>query len=313
MTCEVIEGLERLAGATAGAVVTIGNFDGVHLGHQHILHAGRRLADRAGVRLCAVTFDPPPAALLAAEGAAERIMPEAVKHRYLGECGADMVVVVETTIEFLSMEPEQFLREVIAQQINPSWVVEGHNFFFGRKRAGNVNLLRQMAGELGFDVEVVTPAEVQLPGRGPVRVSSSLIRELIRAGEVAQAATCLSRPFTLFGRVIGGERRGRALEYPTANVDPDAMICPGDGVYAGRAQVGGLDSPAAVSIGTKPTFGVSARVIEANLMGAEGDFYGQPIAVTFLERLRDQWQFPDAESLKAQIAKDVQRVKEICR
>ena len=313
MSLNVIEGLDRLGGQTAGGVLTVGNFDGVHLGHQKLLAAARELADQTASKLCVLTFDPAPAVLVDEDRGDERIVPVEQKHRLLGECGADMVVVVKTTREFLAMPPEQFVREVIAGKLCPRHVVEGHNFFFGRGRAGNLELLERMAPALGFEVTEVEPVMLDLPARGHVRVSSSLIRELIHLGEVGLAGECLSRPFTLCGRVVRGDQRGRALEHPTANVDPDGMIVPGDGVYAGRAVVEGVEWPAAVSIGAKPTFESSPRVIEAYLVGAEGDFYGLPIAVTFLARLRDQQKFTDVESLKAQMAKDVQRVREISR
>lgn len=312
MACEVIEGLDRLSGRAAGGVLTIGNFDGVHLGHQRLLTAAADLARQAGTKLCVLTFDPPPAMLLDEAAVPERIMPPEVKHRHLEQCGAEVIVVVETTAEFLSAEAEDFVREVVAAGLAPRQVVEGRNFFFGRGRAGNVELLMRMAGELGFTVAVVEPVMVDLPGRGSVRVSSSLVRELIRRGEVAAAARCLGRPFTLNGRVVPGQRRGRVLDFPTANVAAAGQITPPDGVYAGRAEIAGQTFPAAVSIGDKPTFGPAPRAIEAYLIEAEGDFYDRPIALAFCRRLRDQEKFPDAESLRRQITKDIQRVREIC-
>ena len=315
MDCKVIRGLDNLAGQAAGGVLTIGNFDGVHIGHQRLLAEARQLADGAGERLCVMTFDPPPAEVLAPARAPERILPPELKYQYIGDCGAEIVVVVETTAEFLAASAEEFVRRAIVEGAQPRHVVEGHNFFFGRGREGNIELLERLAGQFDFEVTEVSPAMLALPGRDEQRVSSSLVRELIRAGEIAAAAQCLSRPFTLYGRVVGGERRGRLLDFPTANVDADGLIVPADGVYAGRVRIDSLECPAAISIGDKPTFAAngSPRVIEANLIDAVGDFYDRPIAVTFIERLRGQEKFPGAESLAAQIAKDVQRVREICR
>jgi len=313
MGCEVIEGLDGLSAGAVGGVLTMGNFDGVHLGHQRLLSRASELARRAGVNLCAMTFDPPPAVLLDETAVPERIMPPEVKHRCLAECGADVVIVVETTGELLSTPPRDFVRDVVAARLAPLQVVEGHNFFFGRGRAGDVELLGRMAGELGFGVEVVEPVMVELPGRGSVRVSSSLIRELIRGGEVASAARCLGRPFTLHGRVVAGQQRGRLLEFPTANLAAAGQITPADGVYAARAEIAGASFPAAVSVGVKPTFAPSPRAVEAFLIGTEGDFYDRQMALAFCRRLRDQQEFPDAESLKRQIAKDIERVREIVK
>jgi len=308
----LVRGLDNLPAEGRGGVLTIGNFDGVHLGHQRILSAGAELAKDAGVPLCVGTFDPSPASLLAPEKPPELIVPPDLKYPLLREHGADVVVVLQTTAELLSISAEEFVREVIAGRFRPRHVVEGPGFSFGRSRSGNVALLREMAAECGFEVTEVPAAQIELPGEGPVRVSSSLIRRLILRGDVAGAARCLTRSFVMRGRVVAGQRRGRLLEFPTANVDYGRLVCPGDGVYAARVELGGWTFPAAVSIGTKPTFGQAPRAVEVHLIGADGDFYARTIAVAFLARLRDQRKFPDVESLRSQIAKDVERVRELC-
>ncbi len=312
MDARVVEGLENLPAEARGCVLTIGNFDGVHVGHQRILQTARALADSAGSKVCAFTFEPAPVRLLAPQQAEEGLMPKDVRYRLLGECGVDLIAVINTTRQFLALSAEQFVREVICGCFEASRVVEGPDFRFGRGRAGSVQTLRQMAGECGFEVTQVGPASIALPGRGELRISSSLIRGLLRGGDVEAAGRCLGRPYTLYGRIISGERRGRLLEFPTANVDAGDMVCPGDGVYAATARIGGDACPSAVSIGAKLTFGPAARAIEVHLIGAGGDFYGRSIEVTFLARLREQEKFPDADSLREQIAKDIQRVREIC-
>ena len=313
MSCEVVKGVDALPAGARGSVLTIGNFDGVHLGHRRILRAARELADGAGLSVCVLTFDPPPAAVLVPDQPLELILPTEVKGRLLCDGGADVIVVVEPTPELLAGGPEEFVRDVIIDRFGAAHLVEGPGFRFGRGRAGSVDTLARMAGGAGFEVTEVPPATIEVPGEGAVRVSSSLIRRLIRRGDVEAAGRCLTRPFTLHGRVVGGERRGRVLEFPTANVDPGRLITPSDGVYAGSAEIDAVTYAAAVSIGTKPTFGQTARTIEVNLIDADGDFYGRAIAVTFLARLRDQQKFPDADSLRVQIAKDIQRVRELCR
>jgi riboflavin kinase/FMN adenylyltransferase len=310
---ELIQGLSAIPSHAMRGVLTIGNFDGVHVGHQRILAAARQLADKERTKLVVLTFDPPPAAVLAPQQAPELITPIQEKCRLLEQQGVDAVVAVQTTPEFLAISPPQFVQEVIIEKLAPRHIVEGPGFFFGRGRSGNVHTLREMAAIGHFSVTEVPPVSLVLPGLGPTRVSSSLIRTLIVQGELASAQLCLTRPFTLFGQVVAGEGRGRLLDFPTANVDTGRMVVPADGVYAGRARVAELDSPAAISIGLKPTFSAANRCVEVHLLEPPGDLYDKPIAVTFLARLRDQRKFPDAASLRRQIAKDIQRVREICR
>ena len=311
MSFRVIESLANFPRDCRGCVVTVGNFDGVHVGHQAILRAARSVADAAGAPLMALTFEPPAGAVLAPDHRVTCIAPMDTRHRLLAETGVDVVTAVDTTPEFLSIPAADFVRDVLVRRFAASHVVEGPDFFFGHGREGNIDTLRAMAAEGGFDVTEVPPVILDLPGRGPVRVSSSLIRRLVSEGAVAAADRCLGRPYTLEGRVVSGERRGRMLQYPTANLAPADVIIPGDGIYAARALIDGQEFPAAVSIGNKPTFGPGIRCIEANLIGAEGDFYDRWMALAFIDRLRDTIRFPDAESLRAQIAKDIERVRQL--
>jgi len=309
----IVEDLDRLPAEARGCVLTIGNFDGVHLGHRRILQVARSAADAVGAKVVAMLFDPPPLAVLAPDRAPPPITPTAMKVRRLAECGADVIVVVPATGEFLGIEARSFVQDVLVGRFRPRRLVEGPDFAFGRGRGGNVQTLRELGAEAGFEVTVVDPAVVELPGEGPVRVSSSLIRRLVLAGDVVAAGRCLGRTFSLYGRVVQGQGRGRLLEFPTANVDPGGMLVPGDGVYAARAEVAGRSCPAAVSIGVKPTFGPGPRTIEAHLIDDRRRLYDQPIALSFFQRLRDQETFPDTGSLRAQIAKDVERVRHLCR
>lgn len=313
MTFRLIDGLANIPDECRGCVVTIGNFDGVHVGHQAILRAARQVADAAAAPLAAMTFEPPAGAVLAPDHRLTCILPMDTRHRLLAEAGADAVIAVNTTPEFLAIPAADFIRDVLIARLAVRHVVEGRDFCFGHHRRGNVNTLRAMSAEGGFGVTVVPPVRLVVPGHGNLRISSSLIRQLILAGEVAEAGLCLGRDYTLEGRVVGGEQRGRALQFPTANIEPADVITPSDGIYAARATLDGNTFPAAVSIGSRPTFGRNARAIEANLIGAEGDYYGQWMVLAFIDRLRDTIRFPDAESLREQIAKDVERVRELCR
>jgi len=313
MTFRLIDGLASIPAECRGCVVTVGNFDGVHVGHQAILRAARAVADDAGAPLVAMTFEPPAGAVLARDHRLTCILPMDTRHRLLGEAGADAVLAVNTTPEFLSIPAANFVRDVLIRRLAARHVVEGRDFCFGHRRRGNVDTLRAMSAEGGFGVTEVPPVRLDVPGRGTVRVSSSLIRGLIAEGEVAAAGRCLGRDYTLEGRVVSGDHRGRVLQFPTANLEPAGVMTPGDGIYAARAHIARETFPAAVSIGSRPTFGTGPRAVEANLIGAGGDYYGEWLVLAFVDRLRDTVRFPDAESLRAQIAKDVERVRELCR
>ena len=314
MTCEIIKDLERIPESLRGCVMAAGNFDGVHMGHQRILSIAAGVAQSHDAELCVLTFDPPPAVVLAPEKAPKYIMSADVKFRLLAQCRADAVAVVKTTPEFLAMSAQEFIRDVLVGRFAPRHMVEGPDFFFGRQREGNVEMLREFAGRFGFDVTVVNPLEISLPGRSEQRISSSLVRDLIRAGDIDSAALCMGRHFTLYGTVVAGMGHGRLLDFPTANVDPNGLISPGAGVYAAWTDVDGRRYPSAVSVGTKPTFRTSSpKTVEVHLLDADDDFYGRNMAITFLARLRDQQKFSDTEALKAQITKDVQSAREMLR
>jgi riboflavin kinase/FMN adenylyltransferase len=306
-----IEGLDSLPPSLQGCVLTIGNFDGVHLGHQQILHSARALGDADGITVAALTFEPPPELVLRPEQPPLRITPSQQKYRLLLVAGADYVVAVKTDRDLLRMSPKQFIDQVIVKRFAPTHVVEGRNFFFGRGRSGNIDTLAQAAPTSGFVLHVVEPVMVGLPD-GAKRISSTLVRELVLAGRIEDANRCLGREFALYERVVPGKGHGRILEFPTVNVDPHQQVVPLDGVYAGKATVNGDNFSAAISIGSKPTLGPSERAIEAFLIGARGDLYGKELTLAFTQRLRDQQRFETPEQLKAQIAKDVERVREIC-
>lgn len=312
MDTRCVQGLDDLPDAARGCVLTVGNFDGVHLGHRRILDDARRLADAEGTAAVAMTFDPPPDLVLRPDDQPQRITPAAQRADLLLAAGADYVVTARTDARLLGLSPEAFIAEIIMSRFAPLQMVEGANFFYGKRRAGNIQTLRRAGRTHNFAVHVADPVAVDL-GEGPVPVSSTLIRRLLLDGRVERAARCLGRDFVLYGRVTGGERRGRALAYPTANIDPGEQVTPGDGIYAGRAAVRGADYPAAISVGDKPTFGPGERTVETFLLDADGDFYNEPLALSFVRRLRDQEKFADGEALRAQIAGDVERVREICR
>jgi riboflavin kinase/FMN adenylyltransferase len=307
-----IHGLDSLPPAVRGGVLTVGNFDGVHLGHQRIVHTARGLADAHGVAVVAVTFDPPPDLVLRPGDRPERLSPHGERCRLLRDAGADWVVTLSSEPALLGMEAEQFIDDVIVRRFAPAHMVEGHDFFFGRGRRGTIETLEAQGHRAGFGVHVVEAVTLDFP-EGSHRISSSLIRRFVAAGRVSDAARCLGRDFALFGTVISGQGHGRVLNFPTANIDPAEQVVPADGIYAGRAIVGGRRSAAAISIGHKPTLGpVPQRAVEAFLLDLRHDCYGQEMTLGFVARLRDQQKFSGIRELREQIAKDVERVRQVC-
>ncbi len=310
MPPKIIHGLEQLADKPAGAVVTIGNFDGVHRGHQRIVRTASELAADSGVGVVAVSFEPPPVRLIAPASAPEAVMHMSQRCEALGDAGADTVMLLNTTPELLSMTPGQFVRDVLVEKFAPSHVVEGGNFFFGHKRAGNVATLAEFGREYGFQVHVVEAVTAELFDGEATVVSSSLIRRLIRDGRVEDAAICLGRPYAMLGAVVPGRGLGRELGFPTANLDCGEQLVPADGVYAGRAALDGKVHPAAISVGTRPTFGDLPRAIEAFILDEVGDLYDRQVDLAFLAHVRPQEKFDSAEKLRRQMAEDIQHVRE---
>jgi len=306
----LIEGIENAGPQVRGAMLTIGNFDGVHLGHQLILRTARELADRGGLKVVAMTFQPPPDLVLRPQDPPQRISPLDVRCSLLGRAGADAVIVARSTAELLSLEAEEFIDQVIGP-LAPRAMVEGHDFCFGRARRGTLETLQSAGKSRDFTVHVVEPVEIDLPS-GRHRVSSTLVRGLVISGLVDQAGRCLGRPFALYGRVIPGAGQGKFIEFPTANIDPGEQVCPADGVYAGWAELGRNRFPAAISVGHKPTLGPSKdKCVEAFLLGASGDYYAKPMTLAFLQMLRSQQRFDDLDTLRVQIKTDVEAVRRI--
>jgi riboflavin kinase/FMN adenylyltransferase len=292
-------------------VLTIGNFDGVHLGHQAILAAGRRRADAARTRLVAMTFDPHPLAVLTPEHVPAMLTPLEEKLHQLERAGADVAVVVRSSVDLLKISAADFIAEVIVARFRPRAVVEGISFGFGRHREGNVESLQAATGRYGFEVEVVGPVRIALGGHPDTVISSSLVRQLLVSGTVDRAAICLGRPYALLGPVIHGVGRGVTLGFPTANIDPGRQLAPAQGVYAGRSIVDGKPYPAAISIGRNPTFGGHELAVEAYLLDFAGDLYGRSIRIEFLDWLRPQVKYESAEALHDQIARDVELTRKI--
>jgi len=307
-----ITGLDNVPPEAGGGVLTLGNFDGVHLGHQSILASARAIGDAEKMPVVAVTFDPPPDLVLRPDDPPRRITLAARKAALLCDCGADYTVTVRTDMALLALSPEKFVREILVGHFAPKHIVEGENFFYGRRREGNVRTLRDSGAVCGFEVHLAEPVMGDF-GDGPVQISSTLVRGLLLAGRIESAAEALGRRFEICGTVVEGMQRGREMNYPTANIDPGLQITPNDGVYAGIAIVDECEYIAAISIGDHPTFGDAGRTIEAFLLDTDGCFYGKAMTLRFEARLRDQVRFESPAVLADQMRKDVERVRELFR
>ncbi|MFO0894846.1 MAG: bifunctional riboflavin kinase/FMN adenylyltransferase [Phycisphaerales bacterium] len=290
--------------------ITIGNFDGVHLGHQALVGRCRAVAGPQG-RCVAVTLDPHPVAVLRPLEAPRRLQTLSDRIAALKAAGADEVTVLDTTRGFLAKSPEEFIRS-LRGTLPFDVIVEGSEFRFGRGRAGSVESLRALGRVDGFRVEEVPAVEAALSDGSVVPVSSTLVRWLLAQGRVACAARALGRPFALAGRVVRGDQRGRTLGFPTANLDHGDIALPADGIYAGQALLpDGSLRAAAISVGNKPSFGGSERLCEAHILGFQGlaQEYGWTLRLHFLEWLRPQFSYSQLEPLIAQISADVQAVR----
>ena len=292
-------------------VVSIGNFDGVHLGHAHVLAEARDTAVRLGVDLVvAVTFDPHPMAVLRPEHAPPTLTSIETRGRLLEDAGVDAVLVVEFTREVAQWSPEQFIERILVDVLHARGVVVGANFRFGAKAAGDVTTLREAGATHGFET-----VGVALDG-GPQVWSSTYVRQCLATGDVAGAAEALGRDFTVRGVVVEGDKRGRELGYPTANVPiPPIDAAPADGVYAGwlTRRDTGERYPAAISVGTNPTFdGERDRRVESYVLDRDDlELYGVEVEVAFVERLRGMVKFEGIEALIETMHDDVRRAREV--
>jgi len=289
-----------------GGAITIGNFDGVHRGHAALLAELRQQAHSVGGPAVVVTFEPHPLQLLNPERFQPVLTTLADRAALLEQTGADHVVILHTTPELLDLGAKAFFARVIRDGFRARAVVEGENFGFGRDREGNVETLRQLCQQAEMNFVAVPAFAV-----AGVPVSSSRVRSSLLRGAVAEAATLLGRPYRLRGVVGVGDRRGRTIGFPTANLDHAQTLLPGDGVYAVRVSVAAGTWSGAANIGPNPTFGEQARKIEIHLIGFQGDLYGQEIAVDFVERLRGTQRFDSVPALVAQLGEDVRRAAAI--
>lgn len=293
------------------SVISIGNFDGVHIGHRAILSAARESARRHDARTLAVTFDPSPVAVLKPEHAPPQLGTIDQRVTALKAAGADEVVVMSPTPQLLGLSAEDFIAQLVADH-GAVGFVEGDDFRFGNKRGGDMELLAELSRAGGFEVLSLPRLSAQLSDQTTAPVSSSIIRWLVGRGRVEDAARCLGRAYELTAPIVKGDQRGRTIGIPTANLDSaaiDGLIVPMDGVYAGSAQVGSAIYPAAISVGVKPTFNHQQLTVEAHLIGYENDnpdaLYGHAAVIRFARWVRDQYPFPGVGPLVEQLRRDI--------
>ena len=289
-----------------GVVMALGNFDGVHLGHQEVLRRAVEEGRHRGKRVVAATFHPHPRSVLGAGDPPRLLTPLGLRTEILRGYGADEVWVIHFDHELSRKTPEQFVTDILVDEGGAGVVVVGENFRFGHKAAGDFDVLQRLMQKAGG-----TAVAVQVRGGGyEGGISSTRIRALISDGDVAGAGSLLGRPFVLRGEVVVGDERGRTIGFPTANVLPDEdAVIPARGVYAGFVRVGEDEYVACTNVGVAPTFGRAESRVEAHLLDFEGDLYGRVVDVSFVKRIREERRFSGIDELKKQIERDVEEAR----
>lgn len=284
-----------------GATVTVGSFDGVHLGHQAVLQEIDRRAREAGLASLLVTFDPHPLEVVNPDAAPPLLTTGPERLEILAQSPLDYVMLLRFDRYLAELTPERFVREVLVERCAVKELVIGHDHGFGRGRSGDVETLRLLGKSYGFEVDVVDPVDF-----GGQHVSSSRIRRAVAGGDLSTAAAMLGRPYGVVGRVGQGERRGRLLGVPTINLSelPPRKLLPPDGVYAVRVEWRGGHAGGMMNQGPRPTFQDGRRVLEAHIFGFDGDLYGEWVRVEWVERLRDVERFGSPEQLQRQLERD---------
>lgn len=304
MTTDLLDWKQSLPTEFQRGALTIGNFDGVHRGHASLVSETITQAQSLHGPALALTFEPHPIQLLRPEEAPPRLSTLAQRLERIQALGMDNVLVLHTTPELLHLTADEFFHEVILKRLDAQVLIEGNNFGFGRHRAGNVDVLEKLCTEHHRKLLVVPPLQWQ--GQP---VSSSRIRRALENGDVSSARAMFGHPYQIEGKVIVGEKRGRTLGFPTANLGGVELLIPSVGVYAVWARVGNEIWSAAANVGPNPTFGQQMHKIEVHLLDFQGDLYDKTMQVDFIQRLRDTRPFSGVEELLAQVNEDVERAR----
>jgi riboflavin kinase/FMN adenylyltransferase len=305
---KIIRNLDDIRGKLTNAVVTIGNFDGVHLGHRRIFQRVRDAAVALDGVSVVITFIPHPLKLFPSLKSLQLITPYAEKESLVEASGIDYLLVIPFTEQFAALTAPEFISRILLGLIGMKKLIIGYDYAFGRNREGNVALLRKLGAELGFEVEVLAPI-----GDGEYVYSSTRIREMIGQGNVKEVVSLLGRHFSFDGTVVHGHQRGKGLGFPTANLATENELIPENGVYAVKVKIVDAIFDGACNIGSNPTFGDDTKSIEVFIFDFDGDLYGRRLRLYFVERIRDERKFPNAASLQQAIQTDVLRCREILR
>jgi len=290
----------------ARSVITLGNFDGVHLGHQELVRMVIRRAKETGAASMVVTFRPHPLKILAPEKCPPLISIYEEKIKLFESLGIDVLVKIPFTVEFSAMTPEDFVKNILCDTLGAIEIFVGCNYRFGRARQGDVQTLRRLGERYGFAVR-----EVEQVSLGGEVISSTKIRTLLREGEVEHAARLLGRIYAITGIVVKGDGRGKGLGFPTANIAPKHAIIPSDGVYAVRLSVRDRLYDGIANIGMRPTFNKKVLAIEVHVFDFDEDIYGEDISLYFIRKIREEKKFKNVDALVGQIRSDIEIAKDI--
>lgn len=303
-----INDLDEIKSPFPNAVITIGNFDGVHIGHQALFHHTIEKAQSINGTSIAMTFYPHPARVLGRSEGPPLITLNEQKMELMARTELDVIICVPFTRDFAAISPEAFVEDLLVGKIGMKAIVAGEDYSYGSRRKGNIATLRADSRRLGFEVVLVPGIQFSMPDSG--RISSTRIRELVMNGNVTEARKFLGRHYQVRGDVVAGRKRGgKLVGFPTANLHLQDELCPKTGVYAVMVEHHGKRFKGVANIGYSPTFDDHLYTIEVHIIDFEGDIYGQKIRVNFVQRIRDEIKFPDLSHLSNQIEKDVQTAR----
>jgi riboflavin kinase / FMN adenylyltransferase len=305
---QIVRHIDEHSQDVASSVVTLGNFDGIHLGHRALIAGAVSDAKRLAVPTVVLTFEPHPLKVLAPQRAPKLLLAHKDKMQLLQDLGVEIVVVQHFDAAFARRSAEDFVRGLLVERLKAKKLWVGKDLRFGQGRKGGVDDLLRWGRDLGFEVGVVEPILVN--GQ---RVSSSHIRELVSEGKVDEAKQFLGRYHFVSGKVVVGHGRGRELGFPTANISARTEVLPRDGIYVTLFHLGGRAALSVSSVGLNPTFGPGPRTVESFIMNFADDIYGEPVRLSFVKKIRDEMTFPSTEALVAQIREDVRSAEAVFR
>ncbi|OGW30227.1 MAG: riboflavin biosynthesis protein RibF [Nitrospirae bacterium GWC2_42_7] len=302
----LITDLKQITERFKNSIITLGNFDGLHLGHQELIRMVTERAKETGAVSMVITFRPHPLKILAPEKCPPLISIYEEKIEFFEKLGIDVLVKIPFTMEFSSMPPRDFAKNILGDLLGAKEIFVGYNYRFGKGREGNIQKLREFGNEFGFTVR-----EIEQISFNSEVISSTRIRQLLGEGEVEDAAKLLGRPYAITGVVVKGDGRGKLIGFPTANIASKHMIIPADGVYAARILARDKYYDGVLNIGMRPTFNKHETTIEAHIFDFNEDLYGEEISLFFIKRIRDEKKFANVEELISQIKKDINIAKTV--